>query len=1112
MRQYGGSGKSSLVRAGIVPEVTRPGAVRDVDLWRVAVVVPGLDTIGSVATRLYAQDADLDGTSALPELLGSPHTTPDTWKRLAASNPNAAAATVAWAISQAAATEQVRVASDRPLVARLLLVVDQLEYLLGAPDEKAFVALLGELLATERVWLVLTMRSDSYAKLLENPPLIELKMRGASFDLPLPGSAEIADIVHGPARAAGLELEETENRWLADELARATPSGDALPLLQMTLAQLFEKRDGVRMTLRVLDEIGGMDGAIASHADKIFGRLSRSVQAELPHVIEGLVRDVARQPDGQVVFTARASPYPATTKNRPRDELVNNFVDNFLFVRGAEGGIRIAHDALLRQWAPGRASIAALADFRIRQARKEARRQILAVVVITILFIGAVWSVWSTYSGGRLATSERLAEKATNQIDVDDDLALLLGLSAVPHPIKIAGMPVPWPIVRLLNPYSPEAVRAVIQSSFKLHKDKMSGHLAFPIRLHHRPAACSVVLSDIVFSPPEKSAHIAFACSNGTILYDTPGSKLQRFNAQPLVISSMALSRDGSLIALGSSDGTVQLLDVRRGHIARFEGRGGRVSSVAIDANGEYLASASDSFVRVWATGASDASGRLPDSQYILKNAAQITAITFSEGGGEIIAADIDGAIHRWIWSEKKEVAGQGKERSEKAEVASQGKQRNSKSPVSFLKSTTGGTCLLSIQEDRSAVVWSDDVQLSHSQTRSEDRSPAKRLPDLIDAAKGEGEIGKVEKPIGVGVASDGRGFIVLYSDGETVNWISPGCAAAKVVDGASGFWDYALSPDERHFAWISKQGPLHVIDLVTGEEVALPLELGTDSPKVVQYSADGNKLAVASRSNVWLWNVRDRHEIILEPPSKKSTVRQVFFIDETLRMISKENWIDWDSSTGKILADTKETEELSLFSVRPILVRPPFILDLDGYLGRYGNPMSTVTAWSGDRNRTASYEYNDIDIKEERWFSESKSIATLQVGDIIDMELNYDGTRLMTVSDSQVRLWDVESRLELARLYGQPRSARMSPGGKFLAIKTRGAKIVIRDADGYGLTNDFKLFELARSLTPGCLERNQKKRLRELGVALPFYQDYDGLLCKPDVPNVDRLRYQLSD
>ena len=222
-----GSGKSSLVRAGLVPQLTRPGIVPGVDLWRTVITVPAADSLAALAAHLYAADG-------LPELAASTQADPERWARMAAGSPEAAADSLAWALARTAEAERQRTRADRTLQARLLLVVDQLESLFGTPGQGAFTRVLQALVEGGQIWLLATLRSDRYAELQLDPDLLALKRAGATYDLPPPGPAEIADIVKGPARAAGLTFAERDGRSLARVLVEAAPNADALPLLQMT--------------------------------------------------------------------------------------------------------------------------------------------------------------------------------------------------------------------------------------------------------------------------------------------------------------------------------------------------------------------------------------------------------------------------------------------------------------------------------------------------------------------------------------------------------------------------------------------------------------------------------------------------------------------------------------------------------------------------------------------------------------------------------------------------------------------------------------------------------------------------------------------------------------
>ena len=379
-----GSGKSSLVRAGLVPRLTRPGVVPGVDLWRTVITVPAADSLGPLAAHLYAPDG-------LPELAASAQRDPERWARMAAGDPEAAADSLAWALDRIGEAERQRVHADRRVEARLLLVVDQLEGLFGTPGQEAFAKVLRALVGGGRVWLLATLRSDRYADLQLDRDLLALKRAGATYDLPPPGPAEIADIVKGPARAAGLTFAERDGRSLARVLVEAAPNADALPLLQMTLAQLFERREGAELTFAAYEAMGGVEGAIAAYADGVFARVPPAAQRELDPLVRALVRDVVRsRSDDQVRFTARDADRKVFETSEARKHLVEVLVDGRLLV--SDGGkLRVAHEALLRRWERARGSLRRLADAELRKARLQRALAIAAAVVFLAVAGVAVW-------------------------------------------------------------------------------------------------------------------------------------------------------------------------------------------------------------------------------------------------------------------------------------------------------------------------------------------------------------------------------------------------------------------------------------------------------------------------------------------------------------------------------------------------------------------------------------------------------------------------------------------------------------------------------------------------------------------------------------------------
>jgi hypothetical protein len=213
-----GAGKSSLVRAGLVPRLTAAGVVPSVDLWRVAVMRPGElsgDPFAALARALFMRSEDLPEyergrPSALPELSASDFPrAEDLSAQLAHSDASALRPVIA-ALDAVVAAEEKSGGYERAVNSTLLLVVDQLDefFALGEEVRGRFAILLDQLVRCKRVWVVATLRADLFDRFLNEPVLKQLKEDGASYDLAPPDAAELAEIVRGPAVAAGLSYEK----------------------------------------------------------------------------------------------------------------------------------------------------------------------------------------------------------------------------------------------------------------------------------------------------------------------------------------------------------------------------------------------------------------------------------------------------------------------------------------------------------------------------------------------------------------------------------------------------------------------------------------------------------------------------------------------------------------------------------------------------------------------------------------------------------------------------------------------------------------------------------------------------------------------------------------
>ena len=390
-----GSGKSSLVRAGVLPLLTQPESIEGIGLWRWSMTRPGAG--GSAGDCFDALAAALLEPSALPTLQ-------DTESRSAISDlatelrehSDMFALRVRDALDHAARewkTQQAHALKERERQlrqsgrledadlacqrserlelpkARLALVIDQLEELFTTdfPSEirQKYISALAGLVRSGRVFLLATLRSDFYPRYQEFPDLIELSKPSGKFDLCPPTPYELGNMIRLPADAAGLHFEQERatgqrlDQALRDAAA-ATP--ESLPLLEHVLLLLYEQQ-AVRGDdlLRWSDyrEVGELKGALAQHAETVFATLQTHEQRAFPVVMRYLV--TLGQGEEEVP-NRRTVPYQdlidSDGKNNDEKVGAKGFVDLFVEKRllvadiGPQGEVAVcvAHEALLREW------------------------------------------------------------------------------------------------------------------------------------------------------------------------------------------------------------------------------------------------------------------------------------------------------------------------------------------------------------------------------------------------------------------------------------------------------------------------------------------------------------------------------------------------------------------------------------------------------------------------------------------------------------------------------------------------------------------------------------------------------------------------------------------
>ena len=350
-----GSGKSSLVRAGLVPALHR-GHFRDAasrsSAWRVAVIKPGSDPFRELASGLL----DL-----LPE----------------ASPAEKMATLEACAGQLGKGTQGLGNALSAliPKGERTLLVIDQFEEVFTQsqdPDERdRFIDMLLE--ASNRdgdrpLYTIVTLRADFYSQCFEHPTLPRA-LATSQYAVRAVAHDKLPEVIEKPAILAGINLQPGLAEAILFDLGEGPGN---LPLLEHTLLQLWKLRTGDTLTHRSYEEIGRVQGALEHHAEEVYGKFDEREKAVARTLLLGLV--VPTENAGPARRRARiAEILPAGDTRTAAAAVLGRLVDErLLMVRGAvrdgdgelggsegedegENGqldheVEVTHEALLRGW------------------------------------------------------------------------------------------------------------------------------------------------------------------------------------------------------------------------------------------------------------------------------------------------------------------------------------------------------------------------------------------------------------------------------------------------------------------------------------------------------------------------------------------------------------------------------------------------------------------------------------------------------------------------------------------------------------------------------------------------------------------------------------------
>ena len=676
-----GSGKSSVVRAGLLPRV-RAGAVPGSRRWFVTTMVPGTSPFKELA----------EGLSRVATATGGTDGDGDAGDR---SDARADEDLVAALAGDASGFDAVlrRVVPDS---GQLLLVVDQLEELFtmaGEDDQRAFLdAVVYAVSAPDsRLRVVATLRADFYDRPLRFHRF-GAAVRDATVTVPAMSAADLEAAVTGPAERVGTRVDPA---LVAELVAAVVDQAAALPSLQFTLFELAERSDDGHLALAAYRELGGVDGAIASRAEALYRSLDDDERATVRRLFEHLVVIGA---EGEP--TRRRTPGSELTAVAP-DQDVDDLVDAWARARlltydrhprTREPTVEVAHEALLREWPRLRAWLvedrgAIVAAGQIRDAAEDWKtldrdpgalyrgaRLETALSQVEAREDALPATAREFLAASRAARDEearREAERATRQARANRRLRLQLVALAVALVIALVGGLLAFDQRQRAEDEQAVAVARELAaaSEANLGDDpelsvllaleavgRTGGDDGSPLPEAESALHRAVTASRIVLTVPGLGGAVDWSPDGTVFVTEGPeetglidirdaetGESVLSFTGHDIDVNDVAFSADGSMLATVGDDGAARVWDVATGdELASLQGEG-QAWGVALSPDGTRLAAGwpNEGVVRVL-----DLTSGETARQVRAQTAVGPGATSFSPDGERLaIAAGLDGVV-----------------------------------------------------------------------------------------------------------------------------------------------------------------------------------------------------------------------------------------------------------------------------------------------------------------------------------------------------------------------------------------------------------------------------------------------------------------------------------
>jgi WD40 repeat protein len=1029
-----GCGKSSFLRAGVLPTLINPGSQREalraaidqrpfvVDLGR-TIWITGLMPQGADEKRMAASIRAC--WAELPELGG----------RAATEGLDDFADLARWRRAR------------WPPTRRFVWLIDQFEELfnlgLDAGLIEAFGSFLEELQA-DGVWTLGSIRVDAVPELKAYSALRRVfGVNDGVYYLATLSGPSLDDVIRRPAGAANLSFERDADGRALDDVLREDlyREIDSLPQLQFTLNELYLKRSGSMLTFAAYRELGGLTGSIATAAAAALAGTAAQSRQGLRRVFRSLV---------SVDDSGKASRRycPGGEINDPAQiSLLAHLVDARLCVRDQRDGqpvVVFAHEALLRTWPElidwlqeeagllqmremvqrdtrlwqkhGRSStwLAAadkLASYEMlgtaamaleppvrqflaesrRRARRSTQLKQAIFAVITLLAITTSAAGWfasqkqheaehqareNLQAQGRL-----LVDTAKQRLQAGDAASAEGIVLALLNERQFQGLPVAGPINVFQEVRAADVCRAVVTG----HHDQVESVAYAPDGLH------------LVTGSMDGTARIWDAFT---------GLQLMVLSGHTAGVLGAVYSPDGKRIVTASGDKTARIWDARTGALlTTLSGHTDTVVAVAYAPTGHRVLTASeDKSVRIW-----DATAGMPIAT--LQHPDLLTAAVYSPDGRHILTGSRDNLARVWD-------AGTGK-----LLMTLAGHARD----VAAVAYSPDGTQILTASFDKTARIWD-----AHTGTTT---AVLYGHTNALQSAS---------------YSADGR-YIVTGADDSTARiWDARTGALVSVVAGHErGLLGVAFSPDGTNLATVSRDLTLRIWEAPAVRAAAF-LAGHTDMIAALSYSADGRRIVTASMDKTArVWDARTGAPLVTLS-GHQDMVHDAEFSPDGGRIVTASDDHSvrvWDADTGKLIRVLDHEFPVIAASYSPDGKRIVTATSANELLVWDAITGAKLSSLAGHRDLVQAATYSpdgsrilsaSFDRTARIWDAKTgRQLALLpHDSEVFSAAFSPDGRLVATGASDTLQLWDASTGEPKALLLGQRGhidSIAFSPNGKWL-------------------------------------------------------------------------------